>query len=450
MLHADILLAGGTVVTMDADWRVIPDGAVALRDGAIVAVGAAAELAGRLQAEQTVDCSRCAVLPGLVNGHTHVPMSLLRGVGADMALQPWLTEVIFPLEARFVNADFVRAGAELSCAELIRGGVTTFVDMYYFEEEVARAADRAGLRAVCGQALVDGAVPDAPTVAAGLARAERFLADWAAHPRITPAVAPHATYTCSADTYRRAAALCRSFGAPLVTHLAETERELAACLADEGATPVAWLASTGALSVPCIAAHCVHVTDEDLALLRAHGAGAVPCPTSNLKLASGVAPFERLLAAGVRVGLGTDGPASNDDQDLWAEMHLAALLAKGIGGSATALPAREALALATRRGAAAVHLDHLVGSLEVGKRADVVVARLDGLHVAPDTGRDPNAIYGRLVYAARSTDVRDVLVEGRWLLREGRHLTLDVATVLSVAEGYARAVAHHSASPRGA
>ena len=288
---------------------------------------------------------------------------------------------------------------------------------------------------------MDAPVPDAPTVAAGLARAERFLADWSGHPRITPAVAPHAPYTCSADTYRQAAELCRAHGVPLVTHLSETAREMADSLAERGATPVTWLDGTGALSVPCIAAHCVHVTDDDLALLHARGAGAVPCPTSNLKLASGVAPFERLLAAGVRVGLGTDGPASNDDQDLWAEVHLAALLAKGTSGNATALPAREALALATCRGAAAVHLEHLVGSLEAGKRADLIVVRLDGLHVAPVNNCDPDGIFGRLVYAARSSDVRDVLVDGRWLLRDGQLLTLEVAAVRAAAEEHAQAVA---------
>jgi 5-methylthioadenosine/S-adenosylhomocysteine deaminase len=441
----DLLLVGGAVVTMDADWTVVLDGAVAVSAGAIVAVGPAPALAEAYDATEVRDCRGCAVLPGLVNGHTHVPMSLFRGLGADRALQSWLVDFIFPLEARFVRPDFVRAGARLSCAELIRAGVTTFVDMYYFEDEVARAADEAGLRAICGQALADLPVPDAPTVAAGLARAERLLADWAGHPRVTPAVAPHATYTCSADTFRAAAALCRAHGVPLVTHLAETAREVATSQASCGLTPVAWLEATGALAVPCVAAHCVHVSDGDLEILRARGAGAVPCPTSNLKLASGVAPFARLLAAGLRVGLGTDGPASNDDQDLLAEVHLAALLAKGTSGDATALPAREALALATCRGAAAAHLADQVGSLVPGKRADVAVIALDGLHLAPEAAQSPDVLYSRLVYAARAADVRDVLVDGRWLLRDGDHCTLDVPAVRAEAETHARAVARHLA-----
>lgn len=445
----DLLLTGGAVVTMDDKQRVLPDGAVAVRDGAIVAVGTSAELAGAVDAAESRDCAGCAVLPGLVNGHTHVPMSLFRGLGGDRSLRSWLYDFIFRLEARFVSPEFVRAGARLSCAELIRAGVTTFVDMYYFEDEVARSVDEAGLRAVCGQALVDFPVPDATTPAAGLARAERFLADWAAHPRVTPAVAPHAPYTCSADTYRRAAELARAHGVPLVTHLSETAREVADSLSAHDLTPVAWLDALGALSVPCIAAHCVHVTDEDLGLLSARRTGAVPCPTSNLKLASGVAPIARLLAAGVAVGLGTDGPASNDDQDLLAEVHLAALLAKGVDGDPAALPAHEALALATSRGAAAVHLAHQIGSLTPGRRADVVVIALDGAHLAPAPAQTAELLYRRLVYAARAADVRDVLVDGRWLLRDGRHCTLDLAAVRAEADVHAAALARYLASSAG-
>lgn len=436
----DLLLTGGTVVTMDPDWRVLPDGAVAVRDGAIVAVGTRAELGAGFVGAEVRDCIGCAVLPGLVNGHTHLAMSPFRGMVADKALQEWLFDYIFPAEQRFVDAAFVRAGSRLAAAELIRGGTTTFADMYFFEEEVAQVAAEVGLRAVCGQAVMDLPTPDAATAAEGLSRAERFLTQWQGHPLVTPAVAPHAPYTCSPDTFGAAAALARRFGVPLLTHLAETAREVAESQTKNGVSPIAWAAEAGAFAAPCIAAHCVHVTDADIAQLVQQGVGVVPCPTSNLKLASGVAPYARLLDAGVHLGLGTDGPASNDDLDMWSELHLAALLPKGLSGDPTALPARAALALATRGGAAAVHLGGSVGQLTPGWRADIVVVDLGGLHTSPRFRRDPDAIYTTLVYGSRSSDVRDVLVDGRWLLSDGQLLTVDAGSARVAAQSYADAI----------
>jgi 5-methylthioadenosine/S-adenosylhomocysteine deaminase len=421
----DLLLTGGTVLTMDAGWTVLADGAVAIRAGRIVAVGPRAALATASTAAETVDCAACAVLPGLINGHIHLPMTPFRGLGADRSLAEWLSDYIFPAEQRFVDAAFVRIGSRLGAAELVRGGTTTFVDMYYFEEEVAAVADEVGLRAVCGQALLALPAPDAPTPDEGLARAERFLADWRGHPRITPAVAPHAPYTGTPELYRAASRLAERFGVPLVTHLSETAAEVATSQARWGASPIAWAEGAGAFDGQCIAAHCVHVAPEDVARLVRRGVGVVPCPTSNLKLACGVAPYARLLAAGVRLGLGTDGAASNDDLDLWTELHLAALLPKGLSGDPTLMPAREALALVTRRGAEAIHQADEIGSLEAGKRADVTIVRLDGLHTTPRHHADPESIYSTLVYATHAADVRDVLVDGRFLLRDGRLTTID-------------------------
>ncbi|RRR77490.1 MAG: CYTH domain-containing protein [Candidatus Viridilinea halotolerans] len=442
----DLLLMNGTVVTMDAAWTIIPQGAVAIQGNQIVAVGPASELAEHYTAKETRDCSGHAIIPGLINGHAHVPMSLLRGMVADQQLDVWLFGYMFPVESQFVDADFSYVGTLLSCAEMLRGGTTTFVDMYYFEEEVARAADAAGMRAICGQTVMRLPTPDAKSFDEGLERARRFIEAWRDHPRIVPTVAPHAPYTCTDRIYQEASALCRRFGVPLVTHLSETAHEVDESIREREVTPIRYAKRVGAFDVPCIAAHCVHATEDDIRLLREARVGAVPCPTSNLKLASGIAPYRRLIDAGVRVGLGTDGPASNDDQDMFTEIQLAALLPKGVSGDPTAVPAREALALATCWGAKAIHLDQIIGTLEVGKRADVAVVGLGRLHSAPRYTYSPDAIYSHLVYSARASDVRDVIVDGRMLMREQQLLSLDEADILhraqSIAEGINTFLAH--------
>ncbi|MBK9715605.1 MAG: amidohydrolase family protein [Kouleothrix sp.] len=433
----DLLLINGIVVTMNADGDVFMDGAVAVRGRSIVAVGTSGELAARYQAAATHDCRGCAIIPGLINGHAHVPMSLLRGLVADQQLDVWLFGYMFPVESRFVDAEFSYTGTLLSCAEMIRGGTTTFVDMYYFEEQVARAADEAGMRAICSQTVMRLPTPDAASYDEGLDRARRFIEQWHGHERIVPTVAPHAPYTCTDQIYHEAAALCRRYGVPLNTHLSETAREVTESRAACDATPIAYANRVGAFDVRCIAAHGVHATEDDIVILRERGVGVVPCPTSNLKLASGIAPFRRFIDAGVRTGLGTDGPASNDDQDMFAEIHLAALLPKGTSGDPTAVPAQQALALATSLGARAIHLDHLVGSLVPGKRADIAIVELGRLHSAPRYTYASDAIYTHLVYSARAGDVRDVLVDGRWLMRDRRLQTIDEGEILRRAQAIA-------------
>ncbi|HEU5012125.1 MAG TPA: amidohydrolase [Roseiflexaceae bacterium] len=430
----DVLLVNGTVVTMDSGGNIFPDGAVALRGNEIVAVGSTAELVERYEAHEIVDCRGCAVMPGLINGHAHVPMSLLRGLVSDQQLDVWLFGYMFPVESRFVNPEFVYTGTLLSCAEMIRGGTTTFVDMYYFEEEVARAADEAGIRAICGQTVMRLPTPDASSYDEGLERSRRFIEQWHDHGRVIPTIAPHAPYTCTDEIYQEAARLCRQYGMPMTTHLSETAREVAESRVEREATPIDYANNVGAFDVPCIAAHCVHATEDDMLLLRERGVGVVPCPSSNLKLASGIAPIKRFLDVGVRTGIGTDGPASNDDQDMWTEVHLAALLPKGVTGDPTAMPAREALALATSRGAEAIHLDHLIGSLAPGKRADITIVGLGQLHSAPRYTYAPDAIYSHLVYSAHASDVRDVMVDGRWLLRDRRLLTIDAEAITAQAQ----------------
>jgi 5-methylthioadenosine/S-adenosylhomocysteine deaminase len=430
----DLLLINGRVATMNPDGDVFMDGAVAVRGRSIVAVGPTAELTARYEARETHDCRGCAVIPGLINGHAHVPMSLLRGLVADQQLDVWLFGYMFPVESRFVDEDFSYTGTLLSCAEMIRGGTTTFVDMYYFEDQVARAADEAGMRAICGQTVMRLPTPDAASYDEGLERARRFIEEWHGHDRIIPTIAPHAPYTCTDQIYQEAAALCRRYRVPLNTHLSETAREVTESRTEREATPIAYAARVGAFDVRCIAAHGVHATEDDMIIMREHGVGVVPCPSSNLKLASGIAPIRRFLDSGVKTGLGTDGPASNDDQDMWSEIHLAALLPKGVSGDPTAVPAQEALALATSRGAQAIHLDHLIGTLVPGKRADIAIVELGRLHSAPRYSYAPDSIYTHLVYSARAGDVRDVLVDGRWLMRGRQLLTIDEADVLRRAQ----------------
>ncbi len=433
----DTLLSGGTVVTMNDDGRVIPNGAVAIRGREIVAVGSAEELAEQYLASETVDCSGCAIIPGLINAHTHVPMSLLRGLVADVQLDVWLLGYMFPVESKFVSPEFSYIGTQLSCAEMIRSGTTTFVDMYFYEDEVARAADEAGMRAICGQSVMRFPTPDAASYDKGLEYTRSFMEKWRGHDRIIATVAPHAPYTCTDEIYRRAAALAREFDTPLITHLSETARENTESLQERKMSPVAYTESVGAFSGKAIVAHCVHTDERDWAILTKHGVGAAPCPSSNLKLASGIAPFAGMLQAGVNLGIGTDGPASNDDLDLLTEVHLAAMLPKGVSGDPTIVPARQALALATSLGAKAVHLDHLVGTLEPGKRADIVVLDLRALHATPRYSYAPDAIYTQIVYSAHGSDVRHTLVDGRFLLRDRQLLTLEEERIKRAAQAIA-------------
>jgi 5-methylthioadenosine/S-adenosylhomocysteine deaminase len=436
-VEVDYLLVNGTVVTMDAAGTVLPGGAVAIAGSHIVAVGPVEDLRTRFGTREEVDCTGCAVLPGLINAHAHVPMSLLRGLVADVQLDVWLYGYMFPVESRFADAAFTYAGTRLSCAEMIRSGTTTFVDMYYFEEEVARAADQAGLRAICGQTVMRFPTPDSPSYDMGLARARAFIQHWHGHERIIPTIAPHAPYTCTDEIYREAVALAREYNVPLVTHLSETERENKESLQTVNRSPVAYAESVGTFDVKAIAAHCVHTDERDWAILRTHNVGVAPCPSSNLKLASGVAPYAGMLASGVHLGIGTDGPASNDDQDLLAEVHLAAMLPKGLGNDPTLMPAKAALSLATSLGAKAVHLDHLIGSLEAGKRADLIVIDLRSLHAAPRYQYTADAIYNYLVYAAHASDVRHTIVDGRWLMRDRSLLTLDEQQIMHEAQAIA-------------
>lgn len=440
MSHADIVLHGDVVVTMNAEGDLFSPGAVAIRGATIVAVGSQEAIMAEYAADEVVDCTGHAIIPGLVNAHTHVPMSLLRGLADDLRLDVWLLGYMMPVEREFVGPEFCRIGSLLSAAEMIRSGTTCFNDMYYYEDDVAEAIDRAGLRAILGQTILKFPSPDAQSYEESLARCRAFIERWRGHPRIVPAVAPHAPYTCTAQILQEASALAVECDVPLHIHLAETASEVEESTREQGMPPVQWVAQLGLFTGKVIAAHCVHVNDGEINLLARHRVGVSHNPTSNLKLASGFAPVAKLRKAGVAVGIGTDGCASNNDQDMFEEMRLAALLPKGTMGDPTLLPAREAFAMATIDGARALHLDHLIGSLEPGKRADIAVVSLQGPHLTPRFALGPQNVYSHLVYAAKGSDVRDVLVDGRFLMRERNLLTINVDEVMAEARELARRI----------
>ena len=437
MQQADVILSGGTVVTMNEQFDIYSDGAVVIRAEKIVAVGPTGEILSAWQADTVLDCAGKYVLPGLVNAHTHAPMTLLRGLADDLRLDVWLMGYCMPTEREFVSPEFCRLGTSLACAEMIRSGITCFADMYYYEADVAAATAAAGMRGVLGQTVLKFPAPDAETYEHSLAYARRFIEDWRGHPLITPAVAPHAPYSNTAETLERCAALAAEFDVPLLTHIAETKFEVDDMVEQRDMRVVPWVKSVNLFQAKVLAAHCVHIDRSEMPILRDSGATIAHCPQSNLKLASGIAPVPEMLEEGLTVGIGTDGPASNNDLDMFEEIRLAAILAKTAANDPTAVPARQALLMATRQGAAALFLGDVTGSLDVGKLADVIVMDGRPVHNLPRFERDPEAVYSRIVYAGKSTDVTDVFCHGRWLMRDRALLTLDETALIREAEAYA-------------
>jgi 5-methylthioadenosine/S-adenosylhomocysteine deaminase len=437
MEKVDMILSGGTIVTMDASYTLIFDGALAVRGAQIAAVGKRDVILAQYSADDVVDCTGQYVLPGLVNAHTHVPMTLLRGLADDRRLDVWLMGYMMPTEREFVSPEFCRLGAQLACAEQIRSGITAFADMYYFEAEIAQATADAGMRGVLGQTILKFPSPDAETYEQSLSYARRFIEQWRGHPLITPAVAPHAPYSSTVELLQQSAALAREFDVPVLIHIAETRQEVDDSIRDHDQRVVDWVESVGLLDAKVLAAHCVHISTAEMGILRDHDCTAAHCPTSNLKLASGIAPVTEMLNHNMIVGIGTDGPASNNDLDMIEEIRLAAILAKTAANDPTALPARQALLMATRQGAAALFLGDVTGSLEAGKLADIVVMDSERSHNLPHFRRDPDAVYSEIVYASKSTDVAHVMCNGKWLMRDRVLLTLDEAALQSAAREYA-------------
>ena len=425
---ASLVITGGTVLTVDDQRRVLSPGAVAIAGTDIVAVGTPAEIAARYTAAETIDATGQVVLPGLINTHTHAAMVLYRGLGNDLNLQDWLTKYIFPAEARTVSPEFVRAGTRLAALEMILGGTTTFVDMYYFEEEVAEAAKQAGIRGVLGQTVIQFPVADAKTPEAALARARTFIAKYKDDALVTPAVAPHSIYTLSAATLQAADRLARDERVPLLIHLEETKKERDDAMAAHGMSPTAYLAKLGLLGPHLLGAHGVWLAPEDIALVAKAGASMSHNPESNMKLASGTAPVAGYLAAGVALGLGTDGAASNNDLDMFEAMRQAAFLQKVVRNDPTAAPATQVLEMATRLGARAIGMGDTLGQLAVGRRADVIIVDTTRPHLQPMF--DPVA---QVVYAAKASDVRTTVIDGRIVMHERMVRTLDQRAVLAAA-----------------
>lgn len=470
----DLLVTDAVIVTMDPQRRVIEHGFVAIRDGAILEVGsmgladhhgvggrddsapdggsggpsAAGEAAGpsvadvhereidRFDPADTIEARGCAVIPGLVNAHTHAAMTIFRGMADDIPLAAWLNDHIWPAEARFVDPEFIHAGTQLAAYEMLSGGVTTYADMYFYQEDAARAAREIGIRAALGEALLDFPTPNAKTPAEGMAYQKAFNMSHETDPWAFGIVMPHAPYSCAPEVLKDAKALARELGAVYYIHLAESADELHQVAERSGGlTPVAYLDSLGVLDEMTTGAHGVQLSSTDIALLAERGAKIVHCPESNMKLASGMAPVCELLEAGVTVGLGTDGAASNNDLSILSEMDTAAKLAKVREMDPAVLPAHTVVEMATLGGATCLGLDHLIGSVEAGKRADLAVINLNAPHLVPLYD-----VYSQLVYACDAHDVIHTVVNGKVVMRNRQIETIDTSAVVEEAVRFAEVV----------
>ena len=421
----DLLVRGDWVVTMDAEGTLIENGVVAIDDGVILAVGPAADIEAQFTARQTLAGERRIVMPGLVNGHSHAAMTLLRGVADDLALMDWLENYIFPAEVEFVDPEFVRIGTELACWEMIRGGTTTFVDMYYYPDTIAEVVESCGMRALISATVIDQRSPDAEDAGDSIAKGSGFIERWLdRNSRITPIFGPHANYTLNAEQLAATREAAMKYGVPISIHVSESPFEVQYAKDTYGTTSIAMYESIGFFEGPTIAAHVVWPTDEEIPILARRKVGVIHNPTSNMKIASGVAPITEMLAAGVRVGLGTDGAASNNDLDMWEEMRLAAFLQKVERMDPTAIPATTVLSMATSGGATAIGLGEVIGTLEPGKRADLIQVAFDDVHHVPTYD-----VISHLVYVNDEQDVASVVVDGKVLMKEREMLTIDTERV---------------------
>jgi 5-methylthioadenosine/S-adenosylhomocysteine deaminase len=433
----DLIVSGGLIVTMDNPRTILDDGALAIKGDSIVAVGPRTEIEAKYSAADTLNASGKLILPGFINGHTHVPMTLFRGLHDDVTLDDWLRKYIFPAEAKNVTEEFVRWGTRLAAAEQIRAGVTTYADMYYYEDAVAEETKAAGMRGVLGETFIDFPAPDNKNEAAMLTYTEAFLKKWQGDPLIHASVAPHSIYTCSRKTLEDTAALARKYHAPILIHVSEMKKEWDDSQKQNGMSPVQYLDKVGVLGPDVVAAHCIFVDAADRKTLADRHVGCVHNPSSNMMLASGVSPVPEMRAAGVAVGLGTDGPAgSNNDLDIMEEMDLAAKLAKITKGDPLALNAKATVEMATIDGARALHMEKEIGSLEAGKKADVVLLDLDKPNAVP-----MYEVYAQIAYALKGSDVSTVIIGGRPVMRDHKLLTVNEAEAIAKANEYKKKIA---------
>ncbi len=429
----DTLVVGGTVLTMEPGSEPIRDGAVAIANGKITAVGLAEDLLEIAPTGEVVNAGGCLILPGFINTHSHLAMTLLRGLADDLPLMQWLENHIWPAEKTHMNREAVRLGTELAVAEQLLAGVTTTTDMYFFGNEVAAVLAEAGMRGVISESLIDFATPRCQTPEEMMEKQRELAEEYRDHPLITPSVAAHAPYSVSAGNLVKEAELAEELGVPMQIHLSETRWEVEKLLEEKGRSPVAYLADLGVLSDRTIAAHCVHVSPEDIDILVDFEVGVSHNPVSNLKLASGVSPVPAMAAAGVKLGIGTDGAASNNTLDVLRDMQLAALLHKGVTGDPTVLPARSMVEMATIGGAGVLGLDAEIGTLAEGKKADLICLDVNSPHAVP--AFDP---WSHIVFAARAADVRHVLVDGKLVVGNRTLNTLDQERIETQAWDFAR------------
>lgn len=434
MQNTQTILKNAIVLTMNQNYQIFDPGAIAIEGEKIVAVGPQEEILSQYQAVELIDCGGKVLMPGLVNTHTHIPMTLLRGLSDDLRLDVWLMGYMMPVEREFVSPEFVRLGTKLGCAEFIRSGVTTFNDMYYFEDHIAEATAEVGLRAVVSQTVMKFSTPDAESYEDSLALSEALIKKWQGHALIIPAIAPHAVYTCTPEVLTSVVQMANNYGARVHFHVSETKDEVENLRKEHGMPVVPYIRKFGMLETKLIAAHCVHLDEGEIRTLQHAGVGIAHNPTSNLKLASGFAPIARMMHLDCNVGIGTDGPASNNDLDMFEEIRLANLIAKAHSGDPTALPARQTLAMATIIGAKALFMDDMIGSLEAGKRADLILVDISPIHNQPRFQRDPDGVYAQLIYAGKSTDVTDTMVNGKWLMRDKTLLTVNEQQLITQAQ----------------
>lgn len=441
--HVDWLIRCRYVLTMDAQHDLIPDGAVAIKGERIVAVGSAPDLERRFTPAYRLNRPDAIVMPGLIDTHTHAAMSLFRAMADDKRLQDWLSHYIFPAESKNVSPDFVEWGTKLACLEMSLAGITTYTDMYYFEGVVAEATKAAGIRGVLGQSVIGFPAPDYKTWRDAIAGAETYIKRYQHDPLITPAVAPHSIYTTPDEALKASHELALKYGLPLLIHLSETKKEVNDSLMKRRLTPTQLLESLGVLDGRVVAAHGVWEDDGDIQLLKRFGTGVAHCPSSNTKLASGIAPVAKMLRMGLNVGLGTDGFAgSNDTADLMEEMNLAAKLQKVTQMDPEVLPARQVVEMATIGGARVLGLDREIGSLMAGKRADLITISIANPHAVPLYN-----VYSQIAYAAKAGDVEDVFVNGRQIVNRRRSLTLDPRQIKEHAQEWQKKIAAGIAAP---
>jgi len=432
-IAADIIVAGDHVVTMDESGTILDNASVVINDSLIVAIGPSDEINAAYSAKQHIGGEHRVVMPGLINGHSHAAMTLLRGIADDLALMDWLTNYIFPAEVAFVDADFVRIGTELACWEMIRGGTTTFVDMYYYPDVIAETVESCGMRALISATVIGQRSPDAEGATDSIEKGLQFIERWKNRSdRITPIFGPHANYTLNAEQLAATRTAANEAGVAISIHMSESPFEVQYSKDTFGMTTIDFFESIGFLDGPTIGAHVVWPTEKEIRVLAERNVGVIHNPTSNMKIASGISPVTAMLDAGVNVGLGTDGAASNNDLDMWEEMRLASFLQKVEQMNSEVLPAKIVLKMATGGGATAIGLGETIGALKVGMKADLIQISFDDVHHIPTFD-----VVSHLVYVTDEQDVMSVIVDGKLLMHDRKMLTIETGRVASEARALA-------------